>query len=345
MVTNIVTSDDKIGEFYCVAVYSRGALDALRYGHCGLALDLGKCTKTFSPLAECILQYSDDATIPFESNAGRDEKSSTPTFFLPIHASAARGNLEILEWFNETYYNSPHLLDGENWTPLHYAAASETVHAVRFILTRGGEVNLKNKDGHTALHVAVKAGRAENVEVLMDTIETHLDRSCINFKTNKGNTALHHAARGGNVDIVKSLCHHPHVDVYLKNDEGLSPLMVAASFGHYECVEFLSGIMSPQLDQLKRDALIHAAINGQTRVLGFLLRSNTCNHDTCDALRVLLRLAADSEDTGRGHYGIVCWFRDSGCEKFVKNDPDTGEDIETSFMDWVRNHDDEYRKW
>ncbi|GMT33720.1 hypothetical protein PFISCL1PPCAC_25017, partial [Pristionchus fissidentatus] len=149
---------------------------------------------------------------------------------------------------------------------------------------QGGKVAFKNKQGQTALHITVKACRVENVEVMdfldkvgIITVEA-IDRlslntsgigekSSINWKTHKGNTALHHAARGGNLEIVKALCRHPYINYNIKNSEGLCPLVIAASRGHYECVE---------------DALIHAAINGQTKIVALLLKSNRANHDTQD---------------------------------------------------------------
>ncbi|GMT03736.1 hypothetical protein PENTCL1PPCAC_25910, partial [Pristionchus entomophagus] len=138
------------------------------------------------------------------------------------------------------------------------------------------------------------------------------------------------------LDLVEALCRHPFIDLNSRNKEGLTPFMLAAARGHLSCVE---------------DTLIHAAINGQTNVVAFLLKSTPISHDWMDAchnsalhyacaygwLRIVkLLVEVDSSLLAlhnrkglapavcayrNGHFGIICWLLENGLEQHVSGNP------------------------
>ncbi|KAF8384894.1 hypothetical protein PRIPAC_74036 [Pristionchus pacificus] len=350
------------GEFYTAADYGTAAVEALRYGHCILALNLSRKNNVFSELTEAILE----AATPFAepSLVTMYKRSNTTHYFLPIHAAAARGRLDVLIWYHQQYASATELMDEDHCNALHYAAASEDSRALKWILAKGGLLKA-NKQGQTPLHVAVKAGRVENVKIIVSVLEARdclsldaddfslednefLDRrSSVNWKDGEAMSPLHWAATSGNLEIVEALCRHPFINVACKNMDGVTPFMMAAARGHLSCVQ---------------NALTHAAINGQSNVVAFLLKSTKTRHDSVDLfhnsalhyacsygwlpiVRMLVKIdttiLAKRNRMGlipgicayrNGHFGIIVWLNEYGFGQFVREDPGK---IKISVDQWI----------
>ncbi|KAF8385355.1 hypothetical protein PRIPAC_74497 [Pristionchus pacificus] len=356
------------GEFYTTDDYGRAAVAALRYGHCILALNLARTNKMFNPLMEEILAepYSSE---PFDSDGFMYKRSHTTPYILPIHTAAARGRSDVLQWYYSVYANALNLKDEDHWTPLHYAAVAEDPRALKWILAKGAQLTFRNKQGQTALHVAVQAGRVENVKIITSSLEA-LDRLClnsdhlslehrssVNWKNGEGMSALHLAVSIGNVEIVEALCRHPYIDLDSRNKDGITAFMVAASRGHLSCVQFLSKTCIGQVDELERSALSYAAINGQTNIVAYLLKSTEINHESVDICHnsalhyacaygwlpiVKLLVQVDPTLLGglnrkeltpavcafrNGNFGIITWLLASGFVKYIGADPCSKEQL------------------
>jgi ankyrin repeat protein len=75
------------------------------------------------------------------------------------------------------------------------AARSGNLEVVRYFITNGLELKVKNSNGETPLFNAVKSG---NLEVVKYLVEKGLD---VNAKDNSGNTALCYVERNNETTI------------------------------------------------------------------------------------------------------------------------------------------------
>ena len=80
-------------------------------------------------------------------------------------------------------------------TPLALASMGGHVDAAKLIISKGGEVNAKNKDGSVPLHGASFLGRVDIVKLLLD------NKANLNLKNAMGETPLDSAAAEWNAQI------------------------------------------------------------------------------------------------------------------------------------------------
>jgi len=111
------------------------------------------------------------------------------------------------------------------------------VDAVRKALQGGTDVNEVGKDEVTCLMLAVREGHSSIVEILLK--EPGID---VNRKDVNGSTALHLACRYNKVDLLQQLLLHPSGGLYClewQDKWGDTPLMTATRKGHLHCVNRL----------------------------------------------------------------------------------------------------------
>jgi E3 ubiquitin-protein ligase mind-bomb len=113
----------------------------------------------------------------------------------------------------------------DGWTALEVAIRSESEIAVKEMLKRKDvDVNLKNKYNHTALHYAF-LWKNMPIELFKIILEKLTD---INAQDENGNTALHWAIGQENRTAVEELLKRDDVNVNLKNNQNLTALHVAS---------------------------------------------------------------------------------------------------------------------
>jgi hypothetical protein len=96
------------------------------------------------------------------------------------------------------------------------------------------DLGSRNKQGKTALHLAVKYGKAYAVQMLLEK------GAVVNVLTNYHKTPLHYAAQSGNFKIVTLLIKKA-ASVNALADDYLTPLHYAAQSGNFEIVESRKG--------------------------------------------------------------------------------------------------------
>jgi ankyrin repeat protein len=111
-------------------------------------------------------------------------------------------------------------------------AGAGDLDAVRQILGKGADVNVRTVKGETALMTAALNGDFRMVSLLIRKGANP------NLKDVHGDTALTLAATKGHANIVRSLLMRG-ADVNARNVRGTTPLMWAAAFGHERVVKLL----------------------------------------------------------------------------------------------------------
>ncbi|USE38499.1 ankyrin repeat domain-containing protein [Endozoicomonas sp. SCSIO W0465] len=157
-----------------------------------------------------------------------------------------------------------------------------------------GQRDSLQKDGEISLHRAAKEGNIECLERLLLATPGILGNNILannilpNKKNNDGWTPLLLAARYGHVGCVKALLRVPGILVNEKNNKGRTSLMLAVLFGHLECVKALltvPGILVNEKDYHGWTSLRYAARNRQKDCLKLLLYSKGVNMVLLNAVR------------------------------------------------------------
>lgn len=167
--------------------------------------------------------------------------------------------------------------------------------------------------GNTPLHFACQAGRAMNVEILLNfaqkkveddsalTTEVLIDNKyglgAINKPNKRGLLPIHLAVGAGHHDCVRVLTRYEcNVEYPLPNSyDKITPLMYACQLGHFKIAKQLiesSNAKVEARDRFQRTALIHSIMNGNCDLVSYLLRlganpnatdssGNSCLHYAC----------------------------------------------------------------
>ena len=161
----------------------------------------------------------------------------------------------------------------ESWmktgrTPLMYAVLQGDAALVQTFLAKGARLDLKNKDGDTALSLAKKDG--------LEYITQLLEKPAGSGSSQPPDPSTHplfKAIKEGSLAQVKALVAKG-MDVNLRTSTGSTPLMYAADGNHPDIIRFLlaSGADVNAKNGANNTALIYASIKGNENVIYELLR-------------------------------------------------------------------------
>lgn len=163
---------------------------------------------------------------------------------------------------------------------LNIAAQNSSLDIAQILCEQAIKINLDlnsvNKDGETALFIAVKKGDAELTKVLCNQVENKLDLNRLN---NAGWGALHVAAEHGFIKIVEIFCETAiknGLDICVVNNNNHTPLHLAAEHGRTEVVKLLCsygeliGFNVNAVNINGENVLFSAVKNGRTEVVSQL---------------------------------------------------------------------------
>jgi ankyrin repeat protein len=128
----------------------------------------------FTPLRQAVYQMRMDVAEYLLDNGAASN----------IYLNAAVGKLARVQRMVNRNRSLVNASDTDGWTQLHHAAAAGRYEVSAFLISRGADVNFRNKKGDTPLHMAVLRNRADVVRLLM------LNNARIDIKNNYGDTPL-----------------------------------------------------------------------------------------------------------------------------------------------------------
>ncbi|CAL2036604.1 unnamed protein product [Caenorhabditis brenneri] len=160
--------------------------------------------------------------------------------------------------------------DSEQRTALMAAAFMGHRDVVSVIIQYGADVNAVDKSGATALHLNLSNGskQDEHSETTQLLLEHNAD---CKIEDGNGRVALHLAAYHGDPCLPFIFEKNQIVDIM--DNMGQTPLMLAASQGQINAVQFLTVTAHADVDSIDnngRTALQWAAINGHSKVVEYL---------------------------------------------------------------------------
>ena len=118
--------------------------------------------------------------------------------FTAVTSAADLGYTEILKTFRKALVSLCDV-DRNGWTALHLAVRAKRAATVKYLLSTNLNINLRNKQGYTALHVAVRLGLANMVQLLLE------NGADIAVAAPGGWAAIHFAAEMGRSDLIEVL--------------------------------------------------------------------------------------------------------------------------------------------
>lgn len=140
---------------------------------------------------------------------------------LPLHrACGSDSNMEALLYFAEKTPNL-NVQDADGWTPLMYAAKSQSVVVTKYLLQRGADPNIGQSAGFTPLYLAAQE---DNVHVCQLLLEGGANPALVGGPQKL--SPLHIAAHKGCKPVCLVLVEHG-ADIYKEDADGDTPLSLA----------------------------------------------------------------------------------------------------------------------
>ncbi|XP_057809485.1 uncharacterized protein LOC131023870 isoform X2 [Salvia miltiorrhiza] len=195
-----------------------------------------------------------------------------------LHHAAEMGHFQVCKFLIENAGVYIDVLTDKEDSPLMLAAKAEKVNIVKYLISKGAEVQMSSDKGFTALHYAVQKGNLELMELLLKS-GADIDAESVD------GTPLQYAASCGSVEAVKFLLKNNAEPDAITSFFG-SPLISAIKSRSFECMELLlKGKADPNQYLYGLNTLSHAAKEGDTRYLNRLIEAgadpslvNSSNH-------------------------------------------------------------------
>ena len=237
----------------------------------------------------------------------------------PPQDLAARGDLAALEGSVARFGLTMRESDKNSSTLLHHAARTNQVEVMEYLLKHGIELDATDKHGDTALHVAARESHVQAIHLLLESgasisilnsekeaavhtaareksgqalkaIVEHQFCTACRLKGFRNRTILHYIAAEDNMEACKVLqgCLSKVPDkrkcLHLKDDDGLTPVHLAAQNNSYQVLEFFILLCREHsLDSTlgfvdeENSTPLHAAVDaGHLEVARVLLKYGAC---------------------------------------------------------------------
>jgi len=199
------------------------------------------------------------------------ETRTCPT---PVISAALYGREGVLRTLLNRSAKPDVLAAPARWTPLMFAAVGGSKPCCQLLLERSADPNKVNLLGATALDIASGTGNTD-VRVYLETKTLEKRRLS---RTPKQETLIQ-AVREGNVERVRELLTKEDTNVDIQDEEGATPLILAAIGGHFTITQLLIGL--------------GANLNHQDKVTGWTALMQATFFSHIDIVELLLQSDAD----------------------------------------------------
>lgn len=163
-----------------------------------------------------------------------NSKDGTKMFRTALHKTVVQGNFTIAAYLIEKGAEID-IKDKNASTPLHLASIKGWKNIGQMLIKYGANINAKDAEGETPLHYAAYKDNVKVVKILIE------NKAEVNAKSNLGLTPIHIAASEGKYEVVKFLTEHG-AEIEDKNVENKSPLDLANKNGHLKVTAYLAKI-------------------------------------------------------------------------------------------------------
>ena len=150
-----------------------------------------------------------------------------------LWSAAGAGHYEVVQTLVQHQADVNHSTVSDS-TPLRAACYDGKLDVVKCLVQNQADIHKPNKYGNTCIMIASYKGHYDVVTYLLAY------GGDVNAQAHCGATAMHFTAECGRLEIVKLLVKHK--AKMLKNEHGLTPLMVACDNGMAEVAEFLMSL-------------------------------------------------------------------------------------------------------
>ncbi len=162
--------------------------------------------------------------------AGADVNAVDAKGRTALHLAAPVGRLSIVQFLVEHGANT-HVKDKMHKTPLVYAIEKNRVKVIMYL---SKEVNRQEKAQDENIFILAREGKTEEIRKFFQTED-------INMKNDDGKTILHLACEYGQVDVVR-LAIELGIDSNLRDYDGRSALNYAKLSGNKEIIKLLQDL-------------------------------------------------------------------------------------------------------
>lgn len=153
------------------------------------------------------------------------------------HYAAQRGYIDMLKFFHNLNPDSIYQLDNQQRSPMMIACIWDQYRCVEWFINLGKPVN-PDMDvdiyGNNSLHHAILKGNEKVAQLLLKTREYD-----VNSRNKNGETVLHLAINRWLMDVISDIIQSGVYDFNLTDSMGRTPLMYACQEGQYLVVQYL----------------------------------------------------------------------------------------------------------
>ncbi|OHT09645.1 hypothetical protein TRFO_21356 [Tritrichomonas foetus] len=196
----------------------------------------------------------------------------------PLHAAAAKGQIEALKCLLNHPDIEPNAVDNDQCTPFYFAVLYHRKHVVKFLIKNERiDINKPDDEGvfiiiyQTALHIAAKLGYFDIVSIILTS-----NRINANYKNNNGQTPLHYASRFNQLDVVKLLLLDDRININAEDNLNQTPLYVSIMQNNVQIVQELlsSSRINPNIPNIVGYTPLHIGVElGNIECIEQLIKS------------------------------------------------------------------------